>query len=221
MITAARMRELLKVYFILGSTNCQKDPLEVIREAIQGGITLFQYREKGTGALVGEDKYKLAKAIQGLCQQHQIPFIVNDDVELALSLNADGVHIGQEDEAAERVRGKLGDKILGVSVHTKEQAYEAIRQGADYLGLGPIFATTTKEDAKEAAGTTLIKTLRREGLTIPIVGIGGITADNAPVVMAAGADGVSVITAISLADSALKSTQKLHQAVHDTKLTIM
>ena len=213
-ITDAKMRELLKVYFILGSTNCTKDPLEVTREAIEGGITLFQYREKGTGALVGEDKYKLAQALQKLCQQHWIPFIVNDDVGLALSLNADGVHIGQEDESAEAVRKKIGNKILGVSVHSREQAYEAIQQGADYLGLGPIFSTTTKEDAKAAAGTTLIKTLRKEGLTIPIVGIGGITAENAPMVMAAGADGVSVITAISLADSVIHSTQKLCQAVH-------
>lgn len=213
-VTAARMRELLKVYFILGSNNCRKNPLEVIAEAIEGGITLFQYREKGSGALVGEDKVKLARAIQELCQQHRIPFIVNDDIELALALNADGVHIGQEDAPAAEVREKIGDKILGVSVHTKEQADEAIRQGADYLGIGPIFATTTKEDAKEAAGTTLIKALREEGLTVPIVGIGGITPDNARVVMAAGADGVSVITAISLADSPVQSTRKLYQAVH-------
>ncbi len=213
-ITDAKMRELLKVYFILGSTNCTKDPVEVTRQAIEGGITLFQYREKGTGALLGEDKYKLAQALQKLCQQHQIPFIVNDDVDLALSLNAEGVHIGQEDESAAAVREKIGNKILGVSVHTREQAYEAIQQGADYLGLGPVFSTTTKEDAKAAAGTALIQTLRKEGLTIPMVGIGGITAENAPMVIAAGADGVAVITAISLADSVIQSTQKLCQAVH-------
>ncbi len=213
-ITDAKMRELLKVYFILGSTNCTQDPLEVMRQAIEGGITLFQYREKGTGALLGEDKYKLAQDIQKLCQQHQIPFIVNDDVDLALSLNADGVHIGQEDESAAAVREKIGNKILGVSVHTREQAYEAIQQGADYLGLGPVFSTTTKEDAKAAAGIALIQSLRKEGLTIPMVGIGGITAENAPLVMDAGADGVSVITAISLADSVIHSTQKLCQAVY-------
>ena len=213
-LAASKIRELLKVYFILGSNNCQREPLQVLREALAGGITLFQYREKGTGALVGEARYKLAQAMQELCQQQQIPFIVNDDVELALSLKADGVHIGQEDEPVAAVREKIGDKILGVSVHTREQAHEAIRQGADYLGLGPVFTTTTKEDAKEAAGTALIKALREEGLTIPIVGIGGITPENAPMVMAAGADGVSVITAISLADSVGQSTRKLHQAVH-------
>lgn len=212
-ISDSRMRELLKVYFILGSTNCTKDPVAIIREAIGGGITLFQFREKGTGALAGADKIKLARSLQEICQQHQIPFIVNDDVDLALALDADGVHIGQEDEAAARVRAKLGDKILGVSVHTRDQAYQAIKQGADYLGIGPVFLTTTKEDVKGVAGTTLIQNLRKEGLTIPIVGIGGINAANAQVVMKAGADGVSVITAISLADSVFKSTQKLCQAV--------
>lgn len=212
-ISDSRMRELLKVYFILGSTNCTKDPLAIVREAIGGGITLFQFREKGTGALGGKDKYKLAESLREICQQHRVPFIVNDDVDLALALNADGVHIGQEDEAAERVRAKLGDKILGVSVHTREQAYQAIKQGADYLGIGPVFPTTTKEDVKEVEGTTLIKTLRTEGLTIPIVGIGGINAANAHIVMKAGSDGVSVITAISLADSVIKSTEKLRQAV--------
>lgn len=217
-IIDTKMRQLLKVYFIVGSINCPKAPLEVLREAIEGGITLFQYREKGKGALVGEDKYELARAMQTLCQQHQIPFIVNDDVELALSLKADGVHIGQEDEAAARVREKIGNKILGVSVHTREQAYQAIEQGADYLGIGPIFSTKTKEDAKEAEGTTLIKNLRAEGLTIPIVGIGGINAENAPIVMQAGADGVSVITAISLADSIVKGTQMLRRAVLDAEM---
>lgn len=217
-IINSKMRQLLKVYFIAGSINCSKAPLEVLREALAGGITLFQYREKGTGALTGEGKYKLAQAMQALCQHHQIPFIVNDDVELALALQADGVHIGQEDEAAKRVRTKIGDKILGVSVHTREQAYQALEQGADYLGIGPIFSTKTKEDAKEAAGTSLIKTLRQEGLTIPIVGIGGITAENAPIVIKAGADGVSVITAISLADSVFKGSQKLYQAVFNSEL---
>ncbi|GAB6182026.1 thiamine phosphate synthase [Desulfotomaculum defluvii] len=209
----SKMRELLKVYFILGSTNCTKDPLEVIRQAIEGGITLFQYREKGTGALAGEEKYKLAKDLQQICQQYRIPFIVNDDVDLALSLNADGVHIGQEDESAEIVRRKLGNKILGVSVHTREQAYQAIQQGANYLGIGPVFPTTTKEDVKGVEGTALITNLRQEGLTIPIVGIGGINAANAHIVMEAGADGVSVITAISLADSVIDSTRKLCLAV--------
>jgi len=105
-VTADELRKLLKVYFIMGSVNCKKNPLDVLEEAIAGGITIFQYREKGTGALTGEDKLKLGKELQKICQKHQIPFIVNDDVDLALKLDADGVHIGQEDESAEIVRQK-------------------------------------------------------------------------------------------------------------------
>lgn len=210
----AKVRELLKVYFIMGSTNCKKAPLEVIREAIKGGITLFQFREKGQGALVGEEKFTLAKKIQAICKEHGVPFIVNDDIELAIALDADGVHIGQDDEPANIVRKKLGNKIIGVSAHTIYEVKKAIEDGADYLGIGPIFPTSTKEDAKAAQGTNFIESLRKDGFTIPIVGIGGINAENAHMVMSAGADGVSVITAISHADSVVEATKALRKAVY-------
>jgi thiamine-phosphate pyrophosphorylase len=214
-----QLSSALKVYFIMGSTNCLKDPVEVLREAIAGGITLFQYREKGEGALQGEEKYMLGKMLQDVCREHSIPFIVNDDLELALALGADGVHIGQEDERVEIVRGKLGDgKILGVSVHNKEEAHAAIKGGADYFGIGPVFPTTTKLDAKAVQGTKLIKELREEGSTIPIVGIGGITVENAASVVAAGADGVSVITAISHAKSPLEAARTLRMVVEGGRL---
>lgn len=195
------IRETLSVYFIMGSNNCLKDPREVLREAIAGGITLFQFREKGAGALSSGEKYQFARELQTICREHSIPFIVNDDIELARSLNADGVHIGQEDEPVKAVREKIGaGKILGVSVHNIEEANAALNDGADYFGIGPVFGTTTKEDAKPASGTSLIETLRAKGYTVPIVGIGGITPENAAEVILAGADGVSVITAISHAE---------------------
>jgi thiamine-phosphate pyrophosphorylase len=207
------LREALHVYFILGSTNCLKSPAKVLREAISGGITFFQYREKGEGALQGSDKYRLAKELQGICKEHQIPFIVNDDLELALEIDADGVHIGQEDECIRTVREKIGNRILGVSVHTAEEAESALRDGADYFGIGPIFPTKTKKDAKPSQGTRLIELLRSEGMTTPIVGIGGITIVNAQSVVEAGADGVSVITAISHALSPYQATMALKEAV--------
>ncbi|WHY69324.1 thiamine phosphate synthase [Neobacillus sp. SuZ13] len=208
------LREALRVYFIMGSTNCLKEPVEVLNEAISGGITLFQFREKGESALTGSEKYALAKELQTLCRDHQIPFIVNDDIELAVAIDADGVHIGQEDETVKMVREKIGaNKILGVSVHSTEEAMAAIQDGADYFGIGPVFPTKTKADAKPSRGTTLIEKLRKDGCEMPIVGIGGITLQNARSVIDAGADGVSVITAISQAESPLEAAKALRKSV--------
>lgn len=207
------IREALKVYFIMGSPNCKGKPAQVLKEAIEGGITLFQFREKGIGALTDDSKYELAKELQQICKEHQIPFIINDDIELAIALNADGVHIGQEDEDVANVRKKIGDKIIGVSVHSYEEAMAALGGGADYFGIGPVYPTKTKEDAKPSNGTKLIQELRMKEVTIPIVGIGGITAENAGAVIKAGADGVSVITAISHADDVTEAAKSLRKNV--------
>ncbi|WP_221568496.1 thiamine phosphate synthase [Alkalihalobacillus sp. TS-13] len=194
------LRELLKLYFIMGSPNCDQDPRDVLRGAIGGGVTLFQFREKGDGALIGDAKREFAMELHEICREEGIPFIVNDDVALALELGADGVHVGQEDESIEVVREKIDSKILGVSAHDVEEAREAVEKGADYIGVGPMFATKTKADAREVRGPEMIERIREAGITLPIVGIGGIQASNASEVTAAGADGVSVISAISQAE---------------------
>ncbi|RFU70050.1 thiamine phosphate synthase [Peribacillus saganii] len=216
-ISKENLKDALKVYFIMGSVNCTIHPTEVLRQAIAGGITMFQFREKGKGALIGDEKYKLAKELQWICRDNQIPFLVNDDIELAMALDADGVHIGQEDEPAEYVRKQIGDKILGISVHSYEEATAAIQSGADYFGIGPIFLTETKEDAKPVQGTTVIQEFRANGITMPIVGIGGITPENAAIVISAGADGVSVITAISKAASIPDAVIELKKSVFSVK----
>jgi thiamine-phosphate pyrophosphorylase len=209
------LRESLKVYFIMGSPNCKDNPSTVLKEAIEGGITLFQFREKGTGALTGAEKVSLAKELQQICRENQIPFIVNDDIGMAIALDADGVHIGQEDEPIGEVRKKVGtNKIIGVSVHSYDEAITALEGGADYFGIGPVFPTKTKEDAKPSNGTKLIEELRESGLSLPIVGIGGITAENARSVVKAGADGVSVITAISHAPSVKEAAKALRKSVY-------
>ncbi|EJS46954.1 thiamine phosphate synthase [Bacillus toyonensis] len=208
-IETKKMSNLLQVYFIMGSNNCMKDPLAILKEALDGGVTLFQFREKGEGTLTGEDRVRFAKKLQALCKEYGVPFIVNDDVELAVELDADGVHVGQDDEGIASVREKMGDKIIGVSTHTIEEAKWAIENGADYLGVGPIFPTSTKKDTKAVQGTKGLAHFREQGITVPIVGIGGITIENTAAVIEAGADGVSVISAISLADSAYESTKRL------------
>jgi thiamine-phosphate pyrophosphorylase len=212
-ITHASMRELLKVYFIMGSTNCEQDPQKILSDAILGGVTLFQLREKGPQALTDTKRLDFARKLQSICKSYGVPFIVNDDIELALALDADGVHIGQDDESAKVVRSQIGAKILGVSAHTIEEAQRAKADGADYLGIGPIFPTRSKDDAKAVQGTKLIRMLREQGMDIPIVGIGGITPMNARSVIDDGADGVSVISAISMAESASEAARKLKQAV--------
>ncbi|QGQ44938.1 thiamine phosphate synthase [Metabacillus sediminilitoris] len=212
-ISIEQMRNLLKVYFIMGSNNCQQEPTHVLELALKGGITLFQFREKGTSAYTGDEKYQFAKKLQTICKENNVPFIVNDDVELALLLDADGVHIGQDDESAEMVRRKIGNKILGVSTHNLEEVEKAIAEGADYVGIGPIYSTTTKEDAKSAQGTTLIAEVRSKGIEIPIVGIGGITSENASPIIKSGADGIAVITDISLANDPRENASKLINSI--------
>ncbi|WP_246938928.1 thiamine phosphate synthase [Bacillus pinisoli] len=191
------LRESLQLYFVMGSNNCSVDPVYVLEQAILGGVTCFQFREKGEGSLVGEAKVKLAKKLQTVCQQYHVPFIVNDDIELAVAVGADGVHIGQEDEAIDAVRAKMGNMMIGVSCHNLEEARQAIESGADYIGVGPMYPTKTKLDTRNVVGPALIKSLRDAQLSIPMVGIGGIHEANADAVIQAGADGIAVISAIS------------------------
>lgn len=206
------MRELLKVYFISGSVNVRSSLPYVLKQAINGGITIFQYREKGESALTGPAKEALGKELRSICKKANIPFIVNDNVDLALMLNADGVHIGQEDEDAKIVRRMIGDRILGVSAHTVEEALQAMEDGADYIGVGPIFSTTTKLDTREVRGPQFISTLRKHRIEIPIVAIGGITLDKAKEVIKNKADGLAVISAISQADNPVSAAKALRDA---------
>ncbi|QSF47130.1 thiamine phosphate synthase [Paenibacillus tianjinensis] len=212
-ITTEDMRRMLKLYFIMGSVNCRLSPEETLTQAIAGGITIFQFREKGPGALRGNAAYDLARQLQDICREHGIPFIVNDDVELAIALDADGVHVGQEDEPAGSIRQRIGaHKIVGVSAHSLAEAQQAIADGADYLGIGPVYPTSSKDDARAVQGTQVIEQLRSSRLTIPLVGIGGITTVNVPAVIQAGADGVSVISAIAAAGDIRAAAQQLLQA---------
>ncbi|MFS0665614.1 thiamine phosphate synthase [Bacillus mojavensis] len=216
-ISREMMKELLSVYFIMGSNNTKADPLAVVQNALKGGVTLYQFREKGEGALTGEERIDFAAKVQAACREAGVPFIVNDDVELALKLKADGVHIGQEDAKAKEVRDAIGDMILGVSAHTMSEVKQAEEDGADYVGLGPIYPTETKKDTRAVQGVSLIEAVRRQGISIPIVGIGGITIENAGPVIEAGADGVSMISAISLTEDPEEAARKFFDVIHTYK----
>lgn len=203
-------KENLLLYLIMGSNNTSQPPSQVLRKAIKGGVTCFQFREKGSGALEGKEKEELARELQSICRKHKIPFIVNDDTELAISLHADGIHVGQDDESIQELKKKCpSSMIIGKSAKTIEEAEEAESQGADYIGTGPMFMTTTKEDAESPIGPRGISVLRKQGIQLPIVGIGGINETNAVEVIAAGADGVSFISAISQADDPEKAARTL------------
>ncbi|CAM5371200.1 thiamine phosphate synthase [Bacillus safensis] len=215
-----QIKQQLSVYFILGTANTTRQPLDIVKEAIQGGITMFQFREKGEKALQGEEKKQLARQIQALCQEANVPFIVNDDVQLAIDLDADGVHVGQEDTNAKDVRERIGNKILGVSTHNLDEVKQAMKDGADYVGMGPVYPTETKKDTRSVQGVSLITEVRRHGLQIPIVGIGGITYDNAAPVIQAGADGISIISAISQSADPKKAAEELKSLVAAEKASL-
>ncbi|QYK63740.1 thiamine phosphate synthase [Paenibacillus sp. S25] len=203
------VRRQLQMYLVLGSVNCLAEPSWVVQEAVAGGATMVQFREKGHGALTGVPMFELARQLQELCRHAGVPFIINDDVELALELDADGVHIGQDDESAESVRERIGNRILGVSAHTIEEARRAILQGADYLGVGPIYPTISKDDVHAVQGPAIIYEMRKAGIDVPIVGIGGITVDRIEEVARAGADGVAVISAVTQSEQVRGAVKEL------------
>lgn len=203
------LKQALKVYFISGTNNVTKPLTEVLTEAISGGITFFQFREKGEGAFIGKAKITLALKLKQICHDGQIPFIVNDDVELAIQTDADGVHIGQKDTDPTKVRDLIGpDKILGISAHTVVEAKKAIEDGADYLGVGPMFPTNSKADAEDVCGPEMIAKMREQGIDIPIVAIGGITIEHTRDILLAGANGVSIISAIASASSPKQAAEQ-------------
>lgn len=168
---------------------------EDVEAALKGGVTFVQLREKDDMAMDHDDFFAEAKEIQALCAAYHVPFVIDDDVDLAIEAGADGVHVGQSDMEAGSVREKIGpDKILGVSAQTVEEALLAEKRGADYLGVGAVFHTGSKADACEVSHETLKEIC--QAVKIPVVAIGGITKDNVHELAGSGIVGISVISAI-------------------------
>lgn len=177
----------------------------VVKESLDGGVTFLQLREKD---LDEAHFLEEAKELQGLCREYQVPFIVNDNVEIAVAMNADGVHVGQSDMEAGDVRAKLGpDKIIGVSAQTVEQAILAEKHGADYLGVGAVFPTGSKDDADDVSYETLKAIC--EAVSIPVIAIGGITQENVKELAGSGICGIAVISAIYAQKDIRKAAEDL------------
>ena len=203
-------KELLKLYFICGTTTCLgKDLYTVVEDALKGGITLFQFREKGEGALEGREKVELAIKLQELCKKYNVPFIVNDDIELALEIDADGVHVGQDDLGVDEIRKLMPNKIIGLSIGNEEELKQSKVEYVDYVGVGPVYVTQSKDDAGGAIGYEGLELMRKLLPQMPLVAIGGIQTQHIKDVMKTNVDGVSIISAISYSDNIEKTVREM------------
>ena len=205
------VKKALPLYLVTDRRWLKESLIQTVEKAIQGGVTCVQLREKNFNheQLIEEGKQLLA-----LCHQYHIPLIMNDYVDMMLEIQADGVHVGQGDMDAKKVREMIGpDKILGVSVRTMEQALKAQQDGADYLGVGSIFVTHTKDDAKKVE----IQTLKDicQAVDIPVIAIGGIGQNNLLQLKGTGIDGVAVVSAIMAQDDVFKAAQNLKGKVKE------
>lgn len=175
--------------------------IDCVREALEGGVTLVQYRAKTASSA---ELYAEALQLKALCDSFKVPLIINDRLDIAMAVGAAGVHLGQDDLPCAAARKLLGeDYIIGVSAHNPAEAKVALQSGADYLGCGAVFGTATKTDVKKL-GTDGLAAICREKV-LPVVGIGGVTADNYREVRAAGADGAAIVSGI-LAQPDIRAT---------------
>ena len=182
-----------------------------VEKALQGGATFIQLREKN----LDQDHFmEEALELKKLCAAYHVPFVINDNVEIAAKMDADGVHVGQSDMEAGDVRAKLGpDKIIGVSAQTVEQAILAEQRGADYLGVGAMYPTGTKKDATAVTPEVLSEIC--QAVDIPVVAIGGINKNRLEPLKGTGVDGVAVVSAIFAAEDIEKATRELKEAVRE------
>ena len=175
--------------------------IDCVREALEGGVTLVQYRAKTASSA---EMYAEALQLKALCDSFKVPLIINDRLDIAMAVGAAGVHLGQDDLPCAAARKLLGeDYIIGVSAHNPAEAKAALQSGADYLGCGAVFGTATKADVQKLGSDGLAAICKAKGL--PVVGIGGVTADNYREVRAAGADGAAIVSGI-LAQPDIRTT---------------
>ena len=182
-----------KLYVVLDRRLVDdRDPVEIVKALVAGGVTVIQWRDKKENL---REAIEIVSRLRGCNDLEDINVIINDRVDMVLALGADGIHLGQDDLPLREARKLLGEKIIGVSTHSEEEALRAEEEGADYISLGPIFPTQTKEDAVSSLGVRKIEEVKK-AIGIPLVAIGGINADNIGEVISAGADTVAVASAV-------------------------
>ena len=195
----------LSLYLVTDKSSDVEKFLKTIEEAIKGGVSVVQIREKTAETL---DFYNLALKVKEITTKYNVPLIINDRVDIALAIDADGVHVGQSDMPCEVTRKLIGtDKILGVSAATITEAKKAQKDGADYIGTGAVFPTATKDNAPSITKQNLKEIV--ESIDIPVVAIGGINNDNASELTDTGIAGLSVVSAIMSADDPKKASEEL------------
>ena len=205
--TKDEIRKAMLLYAVTDQSWLKEDQtlFSVCEDVLANGATFLQIREKDLDANAFEAE---AAKLNELCHRYHVPYVVNDSVEIALAIDADGVHVGQSDIKGRNIRGLIGpDKILGISAGTVAEAIAAERAGADYIGVGAVFGTSTKKNARNLSVQKLMEITR--AVSIPVVAIGGINATNLPELSGSGVDGVAVVSAIFAAADPGKATAQL------------
>ena len=206
------MKQIGKLH-ILTDTVLQSrfSHMEITRLAIAGGADTIQYRQKSGST---REMIEIARNMKRLCSEAGVTFIVNDRLDVAIAAEADGVHLGQDDFPIPMARELLGEsRIIGGSAATLDEAQKCLSEGADYVGFGPVYPTSSKDDAGPVSGIDILKQVV-EIIPLPIIAIGGVGAENIPDVMRAGARGIAVISAVCCQDDPEEATRALYQALN-------
>jgi len=212
MIPESKVKQIGRLH-VLTDTELQSrfSHVELAKLAIKGGADTLQFRQK-IGAT--REMIEICREIKRLCEDSAVTFIVNDRVDVAIASEADGVHLGQEDFPIPLARKLLGEtRIIGGSAVTLEEAQECLSEGADYIGFGPVYPTTSKNDAGPVTGIEILKEVVNT-ISIPIIAIGGVTIENTPEVIRAGVQGIAVISAVCCQENPEQATRNLSQALH-------
>lgn len=201
------------IYGILGEEfSLGRSNIQVVEEMIKAGILIIQYREKNKSKY---EKYRECKAIRNLTKDNNVFFIINDDIDIALSVKADGIHIGQDDIPIEEIKKIAPNIVIGLSTHNETQAKEAVKKGADYIGVGPIFNTSTKKDVEKSEGLKYLKWVS-ENVSIPYVAIGGIKETNILEVKKKGGKCFAMISEIVGAENIVQKVKNIRKKLHQS-----